>query len=181
MPDPPPSRIVVLGCSGSGKSTLAAELARRYALPYVATDDVYWRPDWTPTPEPEVRAWLVAQAARPAWVLDGNFDAQREVLWGRAELAVWLDLPWATTVWRMLWRNLRWWVARTPIWGGLRMTLPKLVSGVRHAARGHAQKRASYPALLASFPNLTSVRIRSPGELRAWLLLPGEKEVRGNA
>ncbi|HEX3917676.1 MAG TPA: hypothetical protein VHW60_10090 [Caulobacteraceae bacterium] len=170
----PPSRIVVLGCSGSGKSTLAAALAQRWGLPYVATDDIYWRPDWTPTPSSEVRAWIEAEAAKPAWVLDGNFDAQRDVLWGRAELAVWLDLPWATTVWRVAWRNLRWWAARTPVWGGLRMTWPKLVGGVRHAARGHAQKRATYPALLASFPALRVVRLRWPDEVRAWLAGPPE-------
>jgi hypothetical protein len=166
-----PARIVVLGCSGSGKSTLARALAERLALPFVPTDDIYWRADWTPTPEAEVRAWLEATTAQPAWVLDGNFDAQRDILWGRAQLAVWLDLPWTTTVWRVTWRNLRWWIARTPIWGGLRMTWPKLVGGVRHAARGHAQKRAAYPALLASFPALAVVRIRSPGELRRWLSL----------
>jgi hypothetical protein len=166
---PPPSRIIVVGCSGSGKSTLAAALARRYGLPFAPTDDMYWQPDWTPTPEPEVRAWLEAQTARPAWVLDGNFDAQREVLCGRAELAVWLDLPWTTTVGRVLWRNLRWWALGTPIWGGQRMTWAKVIGGVRHASRSYAPKRAAYPALLAGFPQLQVVRLRSPREVRAWL------------
>lgn len=163
------SRVVVLGCSGSGKSTLGAKLARHLDLPFIATDDIYWRSDWTPVPEPDVRAWLDAATASPRWVLDGNFDAQREILWSRGELAVWLDLPWTTTVSRVVRRNLGWWLARTPVWGGLRMTLPRVLSGARHAATSHALKRRSYPGLLASFPNLTVVRIRSNRELEAWL------------
>ena len=107
--------------------------------------------------------------ARERWVLDGNFDAQREILWGRAELAVWLDLPWITTVWRVLRRNLRWWLKRTSIWGGLRMTLPKAWSGIRHAAIGHGLKRRTYPDLLTDFPNLQVVHIRSSEELKQWI------------
>jgi len=164
-----PSRVIVLGCSGSGKSTLAAKLAATLGLPLIATDDIYWRLDWSPVPPSEVLTWLEDTVSKSQWVLDGNFDAQREVLWGRAELAVWLDLPWLTTVWRVFRRNLRWWVMRTPIWGGLRMTLPRLIGGVRHAATSHALKRRAYPGLLASFPNLTVIHIQSPAQLQAWL------------
>jgi len=102
-------------------------------------------------------------------VLDGNFDAQRDILWARAELAIWLDLPWTTTMWRVLTRNLRWWSQRTPIWGGLRMTLPKAWSGVRHAARSHALKRRTYPDLLAIYPKLEVVHIRSTADLKRWI------------
>jgi hypothetical protein len=92
------SRIAVLGCSGSGKSTLAAKLASDLDLPFFPTDDVYWRANWTPAPASEVEAWLDATTASSCWVLDGNFDGQRDILWARADLAVWLDLLWLTTV-----------------------------------------------------------------------------------
>jgi len=164
-----PSRVVVLGCSGSGKSTLGAALARRLGLPFVPTDNIYWKPDWTPVPASDVRAWIESATTGERWVLDGNSDAQRDILWWRAELAVWLDLPCATTVWRVLQRNLRWWGSRAPIWGGLRMTLPKAWSGVHHAARSHSRKRRAYPDWLAAFPNLNVVHIRSARELRAWV------------
>jgi len=165
----PLSRIAVLGCSGSGKSTLAAALAEKLGLPFVATDNIYWRAGWTPTPASEVFAWIEDATAQERWVLDGNFDAQREVLWGRAELAVWLDLPWTTTMSRVLRRNLRWWIKSTPVWGGLRMPLARAWDGVRHAARSHALKRRTYPDLFASFPALKVVHIRSTAELRTWL------------
>ena len=163
-----PDRIVVLGCSGAGKSTLAAQLAKQWDLPFFPTDEVYWRSDWTPVPETEVRAWLDATTASTRWVLDGNFDTQRDLLWSRAQLAVWLDLSWATTVLSVSHRNLRWWMSGEDIWGGARMTFPKAVSGIAHTAKSHALKRRAYPDLLAAFPDLTVVRIRSRRELARW-------------
>lgn len=162
-------RVIVLGCSGSGKSTLAARLADRLDLPFVATDALYWRDGWTPTPAADLRDWLDATTASPRWVLDGNFDAQRDILWARADLAIWLDLPWVTTVGRVLRRNIVWWMTRRPVWGGQRMTLSRAVSGIRHAAHSHAVKRRTYPGMLAAFPALAVVRIRSPRELESWL------------
>lgn len=164
-----PDRIVVLGCSGSGKSILAAQLAAKFGLPFIPTDDVYWRTDWTPAPAAEVRAWLDETTSSSRWVLDGNFDAQRDLLWSRAELAVWLDLSWTTTVLGVTRRNLRWWMIGETIWGGVRMTLSRAASGIWHAAKSHAPKRNAYPALLAAFPNLTVVRIRSRRELARWM------------
>jgi adenylate kinase family enzyme len=93
-------RIIVIGCSGSGKSTLAAALAARLSLPYTPTDPVYWTDDWRPAPATDVRAWADRATAAERWVLDGNFDAERDLVWGRAQLAVWLDLPLTTTLWR---------------------------------------------------------------------------------
>ena len=163
-----PERIVVLGCSGSGKSTLAAQLADQFGLPFFPTDNVYWRADWTPVPEAEVRGWLDATTSSARWVLDGNFDAQRDLLWSRAQLAVWLDLPWTTTVLSASRRNLQWWMTGEMIWGGVRMTLARAVSGVRHAVRSHALKRSTYPSALAGFPELSVIRIRSRRELARW-------------
>jgi hypothetical protein len=162
-------RIIVLGCSGSGKSTLAPVLAARLALPYLATDPVYWTADWRPVPPVEVRAWADAATSAEAWVLDGNFDAERDLVWGRADLAVWLDLPLARTLWRVTRRNLGWWIGGTTVWGGNRMTLIKALTGIRHTIRSHALKHRTYPGQLAEFPNLQVVRITAPRQLAAWL------------
>lgn len=164
-----PRRIAVLGCSGSGKSTLAAELATRLALPYVPTDSVFWTANWQPVPMHELRGWLTEATSVAAWVTDGNFDDLRDVLWARADLIVWLDLPLSLTLWRVAKRNLTWWITRKTVWSGQRMTLAKMWSGVRHAARTHALKRRTYPAMLAEFPNIAVLRMRSRRELADWL------------
>jgi hypothetical protein len=164
-----PVRIAVLGCSGSGKTTLAAAISEKLGLPCVATDHAFWTADWRPRPAPDVRSWLAAVSSAEHWVLDGNFDDDRDLLWARADLAVWLDLPKATTLWRVLRRNLGWWIARRPVWGAGRMTLAKALGGVRHAALSHGPKRRAYPAMLAEFPELAVVRLRSPRDVDAWL------------
>ena len=117
----------------------------------------------------DVRAWADQATAAESWVLDGNFDAERDLVWGRAQLAVWLDLPLMTTLWRVSRRNLGWWINRETIWGGQRMTLSKALSGIRHALRSHALKRAAYPLRLAEFPHLQVVRIRSARQSKLWL------------
>jgi hypothetical protein len=162
-------RILVLGCSGSGKSTLAARLGRRLGLPYLATDDIYWTADWRPTPAAEVRRWVEATVAAPRWILDGNFDVERDLVWARAEVAIWLDLPFGLILRQVVRRNLGWWLTRRAIWGGKRMTLAKAIAGIRHAARSHPRKRAVYPEMLAAFPGLKVIRVRSRRELSARL------------
>jgi hypothetical protein len=162
-------RIIVLGCSGSGKSTLAVALAARLGLPFVPTDDIYWRGAWQPTPPDEVRAWLRGTTMRENWVLDGNFDAQRDLAWSRANLIVWLDFPLPTVMLRVLRRNLTWWLTGATVWGGQRMTLRKAVDGARHALTSHGLKRRDYPAWLASLDGARAVRLRSPGAVVEWL------------
>ncbi len=161
-------RIAVVGCSGSGKSTLAAALAARLGLPYVATDAVFWTGDWRPTPATEVRAWLAAATAAERWVTDGNFDGERDLVWARADLIVWLDLPLGVVLGQALRRNLGWWIDGTRVWGGQRMTLAKAISGVRHVLRSHGEKRRAYPAWLAEL-EAPSVRIERPARLDDWV------------
>jgi hypothetical protein len=161
-------RIAVIGCSGSGKSTLAAALAARLGLPHVATDAVFWTGDWRPTPAAEVHAWLASATAAERWVTDGNFDGDRDLLWARAELIVWLDLPLAAVLGQALRRNLGWWLQGTRVWGGQRMTLAKAWGGARHALRSHGLKRRTYPAWLAACGART-VRLRRRASPEAWV------------
>ena len=166
-------RIAVLGCSGSGKSTLAAALSQKLALPYVATDPVFWTEDWRPTPAAAVRAWLAEAVSQARWVTDGNFDNDRDLLWARADLIVWLDLPLRVVLAQVLRRNLAWWLRRTPVWGGRRMTLGKAFGGMRHVLHSHGLKHRAYPAWLAACEPTPVVRLRSRAELADWLASPG--------
>ena len=144
-------------------------LAERLGLPYVATDPIYWTADWRPAPADAVWAWVQDAAAQDRWIMDGNFDAERDLVWGRAQRIVWLDLGLATVLRQVTMRNLGWWLSREPVWSGRPITLGKAIGGIGHALRSHPLKRAAYPAALAGFPDAEVVRITSAAALDAWL------------
>nr|WP_277924052.1 AAA family ATPase [Sphingomonas hankookensis] len=164
-----PRRVLVIGTSGLGKSTLAARIAERLSIPFVATDEMYWTSNWQLVDEKIVERRIAAVVQDSAWVLDGNFDRERAIVWPAADLIVWLDLPLATTVRRVAVRNLGWWLSRSPIWGGKRVTLARALSGIRHSARSHAGKRRTYPDALAAQGADRVVMLRSAAMVEAWL------------
>ncbi|MBB5112224.1 adenylate kinase [Micromonospora echinospora] len=84
-------RILVVGSSGAGKSTLAGELARRLDLPLIHLDRHYWRPGWTAPAPADFRAEVAALAARPAWIMDGNYASTLDLRLPRADLLVLCD------------------------------------------------------------------------------------------
>ena len=72
-------KVLIIGCSGVGKSTLAARVSQKTGLPFTATDPFYWKADWQLAPTESVVNRVDEATRRPAWVLDGNFDDQREL------------------------------------------------------------------------------------------------------
>ncbi len=169
-------RVAVVGNSGAGKSTLAATLSAEIGLPLIASDAFYWGEAWQPVPAQAVRQRVTDAAAGEAWVLDGNFVTERDTVWARADTIIWLDYPLPLILWRVARRNLGWFFTRQTIWSGNQMTWNRAWSGIRHAQRGFAQKRATYPAFLAEFPHLTVLHFRSPHQVNCWLSALDERE-----
>ena len=83
----------MIGNSGAGKSTLAAVLSRKTGLPLIASDPFYWKPDWEAALPEAVRQRVTEATAADVWVIDGNFDSERDVVWARADTVIWLDYP----------------------------------------------------------------------------------------
>lgn len=167
-----PRRVVVLGISGVGKSTLAKELARRVGGAHVELDAIQHGPDWTSPPVEEFRARLAAATDGPAWVVDGNYVSRTaEVLWHRADLVLWLDLPLRVVVPRLLRRSITRIARRTELWNGNRERLGSLVGSdslLTWAVQAHRRHRAEYPDRLAG-TGVPWVRLRSAAEVRQWL------------
>jgi hypothetical protein len=165
-------RIWVKGGSGSGKTTLARALAQRLGLEHVELDALHHDPGWTPAPAPVLQARVrgVLDDAR-GWVVDGNYDGKLGALVrDRAELVVWLDLPLCTQLARLARRTFGRWRTGEELWNGNRESLKGAFWGgdalFPWAVRTHFRYRSEWPRRLAGLP---LVRLRSPGEVEAWL------------
>ena len=108
-------KILVIGCSGVGKSTFAAQISRKTDLPFTPTDPFYWKPNWQLNPIENVIELVDVATQQNAWVLDGNFDDWRGIVWQRADTIVWLEYP----LWRILFqvftRNFGLWFTQNPL------------------------------------------------------------------
>ncbi len=162
-------RILVIGTSGSGKSTLAKTLANKLELPFIATDRFYWDADWQLTPQEIFQANLRTVLAQDTWVMDGNFVDERYLVWQRADTIIWLDMPYALTMSRVLKRNLYWFLSRKAVWSGNKMTLTRACSGFIHASRSYGIKKKTYPMYLADFSHLEVFSFSKPKQLESWL------------
>ena len=109
-----------MGTSGSGKTHLGARLTRALGIPHVELDGLYHGPDWTPAEPAQFRADVQRLADTEAWIADGNYAAAREVLWQRAELVIFLDLPRWRVVTQLAARTLGRVVRGTTLWNGNR-------------------------------------------------------------
>jgi len=101
-------RVLITGAPGSGKTTLAQLLSERRQAPWFELDAVVYENGGGPKrPFPERLALAREIAARPAWVVEGNYLWWAEELYCAADLVVWLDLPWYVATARVLVRHLR--------------------------------------------------------------------------
>ena len=168
-------RVNLVGSSGSGKSTLGRALAQAIGQPVVEIDDLFWGPNWAPTPDETFLPRLSAALAEPRWVLDGNYDRTRALKWARATLVIWIDPPYPRVLWQVFLRTLKRSVGNVRLW--------------RHGNRESLRRAflSKDSILLWSFQNLGRIRrryalahkeaIRSPSGPR-WLRLRSRAEGR---
>ncbi len=170
-------RVSVVGTSGSGKSTLAAALAVALGADFLELDSVYHQAGWEPLPTSEFRRRVASVVAGERWVIDGNYSKVRDLVWGRADTVVWLDLPRRTVMRRIIWRSFRRAAGRVELWNGNRerwrnlFTLDKEESVVSWAWQTHAANRVKYEAAMADPGNghLRFVRLARPAAVRRFL------------
>lgn len=161
-------RVSVVGPPGSGKSTLARAVAESLAAPLLELDSIYHQPNWQPLPVDEFQRRVAAFVIADTWLIDGNYSAVRPLIWARAQIVVWLDLPTGFVLLRLVRRTLLRGVRQTELWNGNHESLPSLLRHdeqknlLLYAWRHRHVYRDRYSAAMAdpAFAHIRFVRIR---------------------
>jgi adenylate kinase family enzyme len=165
-------RVSVVGSSGVGKTTFAAELAGRLGTGHLELDSVFHQPGWVPLPPEQFRERVAQFIAAPAWVVDGNYSAVRDLIWARADTVIWLDLPRWLVMRRITWRTVRRVITRAELWNGNREPWSGLLrldperSVIAWSWTRHHVNRDRFLRAMADPANahLRFVRLTRPGE-----------------
>jgi adenylate kinase family enzyme len=168
-------RVSIIGGSCVGKTTTSRLLAARLGVPHIELDALHHDPGWQEAPADVLRARVEeALAAAPdGWVVDGNYHGKIGTLvLEQADTVVWLDMPYATAVRRVLRRTWSRLVRRTELWNGNRERLRDTLgrnSIVRYVLATHRTFAEKWTERLAAHPQLEVVRLRSQREVGEWL------------
>jgi len=100
------SRVFILGGPCSGKSTVATRLGEITGHPVTHLDDLFWGPGWREPDRDEFRRTVQKIADRETWVIDGSYSVVRQMLFGRATLAIYLDVALPVMLWRIVARTI---------------------------------------------------------------------------
>ncbi len=87
----PYHRVLIVGCGGAGKSTLAVEMGKRFNLPVIHLDKLYWLPNWQKRLEQEFDNLLIYELMKSNWIIEGNFSRTFETRLKYADLCIFLD------------------------------------------------------------------------------------------
>jgi adenylate kinase family enzyme len=161
----------VATASCSGKTTLGRELARRLGVRFVELDSLVHGPNWTETPDHELRAVVEPIVASDGWVIDGGYWGKLgDLVLRNADVVVWLDLPVRIWLPRLVRRTMGRVIRREELWNGNGETVRNFFfsrdSLLLYALRNHPRRRRVYPKRLAPYD---VVRLRTPREVEEWL------------
>ena len=176
-------RVVVVGSSGSGKTTVARALAERLDVHYVELDALHHKPNWTEASADELREAVHRELdGRERWVVDGNYygklgdfvlDAGGH---GRLARPAASHVPCRGCGRRTMHRirdDVELWNGNRETWRGAFWGRESLFWWtVRH----HSSRRRRWPRRFAALPNLTVVRLRTPAEVEAFLVIPAASQ-----
>ncbi len=89
------NRIAIIGTSGSGKTTLGKLIAKELKLPFVELDRIIFKGEEFEKPPVEVYRKMVESAMtdKDKWVIEGVFPKIADIVWVKADVLIWLDIP----------------------------------------------------------------------------------------
>ena len=88
----PYKRILIVGCGGAGKSTLARFMGKRFSIPIVHLDKLWWLPGWKERNCDDFDAMLKRELQKPCWIMDGNYLRTLRERLRFADVCIFLDI-----------------------------------------------------------------------------------------
>lgn len=169
-----PFRIAVIGTSGSGKTTVSTEIARRLKITNVELDAIHWRRGWKGIPLTEFRDAVEEATTGASWVVDGNYRRVRDIVWRKAAIVVWLDLPFNIVFWRIVLRTVKRIVTRQKLWNNNMERWDALFgpdSMPLWVMKTYWRRKTEYPVLFSKpeYAHLQVIRLTSIREVTEWL------------
>ena len=162
-------RVMIIGQPGSGKSTLARRLGELTFLPVTHIDRIHWKPGWVERAPAEKTRMTRDAIAAPSWIFEGGHSATYADRLARADTLIWLDMPVALRLWRVLARTIR-------HYGRTRPDLPAgcperfSLAFLSFIWRTRHSSRAKMRALYRSAPrDVATYRFTRPAQVRAFL------------
>lgn len=139
---------------------------------HVELDALSWEANWVSVAPAVLRERVARAVTADEWVVDGNYSATRDLVWGRADTVVWLDFPFALVMWRVIVRTLRRSLRGDVLWSGNRESLRLSLSRdsiILWALTTYRRRRRDYPRLFHQYPGVRFVRLQSPAQARRFL------------
>ena len=172
----PYKRIVIVGTTSSGKSTLAKGLASQFTLDFIELDALHWEPNWHEAPDEVFRARTDEATRSERWVVAGNYQQVRDIVWSRAEAVIWLNYSFPRVFWQLTIRTFRRGILQEELWNGNREKLWwhfKFWSDeslYRWLFKTYWKRKHEYPMLFAQPENahLKIIQLKSPKEAQQW-------------
>ena len=99
-------RIVIMGSTGVGKTTLGKQLSTQLDIPFVELDNLFWLEKWQGRSKSEFQDIVGAYASTESWIMDGNYESVRHIIWSEADTLIWLDYSFGVIFYRLVKRIL---------------------------------------------------------------------------
>jgi adenylate kinase family enzyme len=118
----------------------------------------------------------VAVVRGDRWVIDGNYSAVRDIVWGKADTVVFLDYSFWLITRRLLRRTLQRSLKQEELWNGNREDIRKSFfsqdSILIWMLRTYQQKRRKYLLLFQQpeYVHLSVIHLQTPKATEEWLL-----------
>jgi adenylate kinase family enzyme len=173
----PFKRIVVIGSTSSGKSTLAKQLAQNFSLDYIDLDELHWEPNWHEADDDVFRSRVEAATSASRWVVAGNYQVIRGIVWPRAEALIWMDYSFLRVFWQLTVRSIRRSITQEEVCNGNRekfwwhLKLWSDESIFRWLFKTYWRNKHAYPQSFVEprHSHLRVLHFRSPREVNDWV------------